>query len=310
MHPLSNTREGMIQIAAAVANLGEGLLALIDTAGKAALATPSTAAARFIVVDSDANYASLCPLEPGRQIRVKLAGECGPGDRLTVNADSKAVTAGADDPVYLIAEEAGIDGQDVLCRAPAEVPAPPADELPAIAEGDAGKVLRVKEDESGVEFGTPVAELPTPVEGDAGKVLTVNAEEDGVEWATPAAGALPAQEPGNPNGSILEVTDGTPAWRDAPVEVPTPTEGENGFILSAVYDNPPQWSPAPMGLPDMTGVGPSAVLGVDADTPSWRSGASLVEMLEAIVAALPTSNPYDPGKLYVDGDTIKISAGI
>jgi hypothetical protein len=310
MHPLSNTREGMIQIAAAVANLGEGLLALIDTAGKAALATPSTAAARFIVVDSDANFATLCPLEAGRQVRVKLAGTCNPGDGLTVNADSKAVAAGANDPVYLIAEEAGIDAQEVLARAPAHTPAPPADELPAIAEGDAGKVLRVKEDESGVEFGTPVAELPTPVEGDAGKVLTVNAEEDGVEWTTPAAGALPAQEPGNPNGSILEVTDGTPAWRDAPVEVPAAGESDTGKVLTASYDNPPAWQPAPTELPDMSSVGANAVLGVDAATPSWRWGGSLVEMLESIVEALPTENPGTAGRLYKDGDLIKISAGI
>jgi hypothetical protein len=285
MHPLSNTREGMIQIPAAAANLTPGLLAKIDSNGKAALAGLSSApvAGRYVVIESDATTATLLPIEPGRQVRVTLYGDCNPGEELACTVDSKAVrkadTTGLSS--ILVAEEAGVDGQMVLARGIAAYvePAPP-DELPAIAEGDAGKVL------------------------------TVNAEEDGVEWATPAAGALPAQEPGNPNGSILEVTDGTPAWRDAPVEVPTPTEGENGFILSAVYDNPPQWSPAPMGLPDMTGVGPSAVLGVDADTPSWRSGASLVEMLEAIVAALPTSNPYDPGKLYVDGDTIKISAGI
>ncbi len=281
MHPLSNTREGMIQIAAAVANLGEGLLALIDAAGKAALATPSTAAARFIVVDADANYATLCPLEAGRQVRVKLSGTCNPGDGLTVNADSKAVAAGAADPVYLIAEEAGIDGQDVLARAPANVPAPPADELPAIASGDAGKVLRVKEDESGVEFGTPVAELPTPVEGDAGKVLTVNAEEDGVEWTAPAAGA----------------------------SVPTPTTGdakkllrvnptEDGYDLAGTY------------LDDavlvLNGAAGGIVFGPVGSAPRMdNNGGDLL-----IVQNIPTSDPGVSGALWNDSGTLKLSAGI
>jgi hypothetical protein len=281
MHPLSNTRAGMIQIAAAAANLGEGLLALIDTAGKAALATPSTAAARFIVVDSDANYATLCPLEAGRQVRVKLAGACNPGDGLTVNADSKAAAAGADDPIYLIAEEAGIDGQDILCRAPAEIPAPPADELPAIASGDAGKVLRVKEDESGVEFGTPVAELPTPVEGDAGKVLTVNAEEDGVEWTTPAAGA----------------------------SVPTPTTGdakkllrvnptEDGYDLAGTY------------LDDavlvLNGAAGGIVFGPVGSAPRMdNNGGDLL-----IVQNIPTTDPGVSGALWNDSGTLKLSAGM
>jgi hypothetical protein len=299
MHPLSNTREGMIQIPAAVANLGEGLLALIDTAGKAALATPSTAAARFIVVDADANYATLCPLEPGRQVRVKLAGECGPGDRLTVNADSKAVTASADDPVYLIAEEAGIDGQDVLCRAPAEIPAPPADELPAIAEGDAGKVLRVKEDESGVEFGTPVAELPTPVEGDAGKVLTVNAEEDGVEWATPAAGALPEQEVGNPDGSILEVTAGVAAWRDAPREVPEQDAAADGSVLYT-YEGRPEWHDPP--TPDAHDLVLKDT--ADGDFVTISGTAGTIHFYN-----LPTSDPAVVGQLWNNMGTLSVSNG-
>jgi hypothetical protein len=276
MHPLSNTREGMIQIAAAVANLGEGLLALIDTAGKAALATPSTAAARFIVVDSDANYATLCPLEAGRQVRVKLSGECGPGDGLTVNADSKAVAAGADDPVYLIAEEAGIDGQDVLARAPAEIPAPLADELPAIAEGDAEKVLAVKADESGVE------------------------------WMTPAAGALPEQEVGNPDGSILEVSAGVAAWRDAPRELPDHDGQADGNVVGIV-GGAPAWR-TPRELPEGGNAGDVLTVGT---VPEWQAPpAPTVAQLEAAVALLPTSDPYEAGKLYVDSGTIKVSAGV
>jgi len=52
MHPLSNTREGLIRIPAAVANLTPGLVAKIDSNGKAALAGLSSApvAGRYVIV--------------------------------------------------------------------------------------------------------------------------------------------------------------------------------------------------------------------------------------------------------------------
>ncbi|MBU4459268.1 MAG: hypothetical protein KJ579_01770 [Verrucomicrobia bacterium] len=141
MHPLSNTREGLIQLPAAAANLTEGLLALIDVAGKAALATPSTAAARFLIVDSDANYATLCPIEPGRQVRVKLAGTCNPGDPLAVTAASKAAVATSADRTVLLAEEAGVDGQMVLARGVAYLPVVPS--LPTPGVENAQSVIAV-----------------------------------------------------------------------------------------------------------------------------------------------------------------------
>jgi hypothetical protein len=60
--------------------------------------------------------------------------------------------------------------------------------IPAIATGDALKVVRVKSDESGMELATVPVELPAIEEGDAGKVLTVNAEESGYALATPSTG--------------------------------------------------------------------------------------------------------------------------
>lgn len=60
--------------------------------------------------------------------------------------------------------------------------------LPAIAAGDALKVIRVKTDETGLELAAVPVELPAIEEGDAGKVLAVNAEETGYELQTPSTG--------------------------------------------------------------------------------------------------------------------------
>ena len=57
-------------------------------------------------------------------------------------------------------------------------------ELPAIAAGDAGKVLKVNSGESGTEWGSIPNELPAIAAGDAGKVLKVNSGETGTEWGT------------------------------------------------------------------------------------------------------------------------------
>lgn len=77
-------------------------------------------------------------------------------------------------------------------------------ELPAIEEGDESKVLAVKSDGSGVEYvDLPADELPTPTEGDAGKVLAVNAEETGMELVDPPSG-LPEITEGD-SGKFLSV---------------------------------------------------------------------------------------------------------
>jgi hypothetical protein len=281
MHPLSNTREGLIQIPAAAANLTPGLLAKIDSNGKAALAGLSSApvTGRYVVIESDATTATLLPIEPGRQVRVTLYGDCNPGEELACTVESKAIrkadTTGLSS--VLVAEEAGVDGQMVLARGIAAYvePAPP-DELPAIAEGDAAKVLAVKADESGVE------------------------------WTTPAAGALPEQGSGNPNNSILEVTDGTPAWRDAPRELPDHDGQADGNVVGIV-GGAPAWR-TPRELPEGGNAGDVLTVGT---VPEWQPPAApTVAQLEAAVALLPTSDPYEAGKLYVDSGTIKVSAGV
>lgn len=187
--PLTNTVEGRISIAAAAADLTVGLMAKIDSAGKAALAGSSYApvAARFVVLDSDDVNATLVPIEPGRQVRVTLSGTCTPGEELACTSEGKAIRL-ADTmglcPI-LVAEEAGVNGQLVLARGLAAYVKPdPAAELPAISTGDAHKALVVKSDESGVEWeALPAAELPAIASGDAAKVLTVKADETGVEFS-------------------------------------------------------------------------------------------------------------------------------
>lgn len=61
-------------------------------------------------------------------------------------------------------------------------------ELPAIAAGDAGKVLKVNAGETGTEWGNIPNELPTIGSGDAGKVLKVNSGETGTEWGAIESG--------------------------------------------------------------------------------------------------------------------------
>jgi hypothetical protein len=73
---------------------------------------------------ADAALASVTPIVPERNTRLKLKGTCNPGDQLVLAAiagsDAGMVrlipTAGGTYRVIAIAEEAGVDGQLVLCR--------------------------------------------------------------------------------------------------------------------------------------------------------------------------------------------------
>ena len=73
----------------------------------------------YQVVDSSAANASLLPLDPFNMTRLPLSGACAIGDALFVRSDGKvekkAVPANGNVSVAF-AVEAGVDGQEVLCR--------------------------------------------------------------------------------------------------------------------------------------------------------------------------------------------------
>jgi hypothetical protein len=80
----------------------------------------------YVVGDgaADTQLTEVIPLEQDRTVRLKLKGTCNPGDQLVLAAiagsDAGMVrlipTAGGTYRVIAIAEEAGVDGQLVLCR--------------------------------------------------------------------------------------------------------------------------------------------------------------------------------------------------
>lgn len=101
--------------------------------------THDTGAPEFILpaaVNDDADYVliygapdtepvTVRPLEPGRQVRVRLKGTCNPGDRLMLADPATPADKGKVRTVpsangtyrsFLRAEEKGVDGQVVLCR--------------------------------------------------------------------------------------------------------------------------------------------------------------------------------------------------
>ena len=105
------------------------LVKLVNSSGVAKVALPDDVADRCLFVlidggDASGDHVVVRPLEPARNIRVPLSGTCNPGDRMTLAAidgslDGKAaaLTAAADTYwVFGLAEEAGVDGQDVLIR--------------------------------------------------------------------------------------------------------------------------------------------------------------------------------------------------
>ncbi len=73
----------------------------------------------YQVIDADPVNASLLPLDPFNMTRLPLSGTCAIGDALFVRADGKvekkAVPANGNVSVAF-AVEAGVDGQEVLCR--------------------------------------------------------------------------------------------------------------------------------------------------------------------------------------------------
>lgn len=126
----SNTQAGAIVRKANVNLTGlEGYLAkLINNAGsnEAALPTAITDRTLFLVDDGAAagENASIAPLEPGKQYRVKAKGTGVCGDPLSLAAIAGAdagkvrkvpATAGTYHAI-LVAEETFVDGQLVLCR--------------------------------------------------------------------------------------------------------------------------------------------------------------------------------------------------
>lgn len=289
MNPLTNTVDGRVVFPASAANLTPGLIARLDANGKAALAGASTrpVVARFVVYDSTDVDATLLPIETGRQVRVTLAADCDINAELASTADSKAtpVENVAGGCAILVAEEAGVAGQMVLCRGLAHI-AP--DELPAIEEGDAGKVLTVNEAEDGAEWTDIPAELPPIEEGDAGKMLAVNAGETAPEWKTPPASA-PAPTTGDAGKLVMVKAD------------------ETGLEL-AFYMN------VPGGANWGATVGGVMVFQVtDACVNIGTSSIPAVLQINvdgSIVApALPTTDPAVAGQLWNDGGTLKVSAG-
>ena len=73
----------------------------------------------YQVVDANSANASLLPLDPFNMTRLPLSGTCAIGDALFVRADGKVEkkAAPADGNVSVaFAVEAGVDGQEVLCR--------------------------------------------------------------------------------------------------------------------------------------------------------------------------------------------------
>ena len=127
----SNTRVGDVRVAAGEDLTGmEGyLVKMTHDAGvpEVLLPTANDDYALYVVIEgaADTENASLRPIEAGRNIRVKLDGTCNPGDVLVpadvgTAADKGKVRAlPTDAGTYrglAIAEEAGVDGQLVLCR--------------------------------------------------------------------------------------------------------------------------------------------------------------------------------------------------
>ena len=126
----SNTRVGDIRVLAGedLTDKEGYLVKLTHDAGVPEVKLPAaiTDYALYLVQDenTDAGLVSIVPLEPIRNVRLKLKGTCNPGDVLGLAAiagsDAGRVralpTAGGTYRGLAIAEEAGVDGQLVLAR--------------------------------------------------------------------------------------------------------------------------------------------------------------------------------------------------
>lgn len=125
----TNTNDRDVVVTAAETLESGRLVKITNASGVANAALPTAIAdlAVFVVVDGAGagEPATIRALTPGKQARVTLKATCVPGDVL-VNADPstaadagkvrKIPTAGGTYRGIAIAEEAGVDGQAVLCR--------------------------------------------------------------------------------------------------------------------------------------------------------------------------------------------------
>jgi hypothetical protein len=127
----SNTQAGDVRfVAGEDLTGGEGLLVKLATVGgKAAVALPDaqTDVIPFVVTEGDASGAlvTVRPLEAGRNVRLRISGDCAAGDVLvladpaTPGAAGKVVVLPEDAGSYravAVAEAAGVDGGTPLCR--------------------------------------------------------------------------------------------------------------------------------------------------------------------------------------------------
>lgn len=131
IHPTqSNTREGLFPVLAGEDLTGKEacLVHLTQEDGKAVVRLPNltSEAADYLLLEGAAagELATVLPLDRNRNVRVRLSGSCQAGNELTLapidgSHDGQVIatpaTAGTY-PVWLRAEEPGVDGQLVLAR--------------------------------------------------------------------------------------------------------------------------------------------------------------------------------------------------
>jgi hypothetical protein len=127
----TNTRQGDFQVRAGEDLPGKEdcLVKLINNAGTPEVKLPEANSdyALFLLTEGDAitKNVTVRPIEAGRNVRIRLKGTCIPGDSLVLADVATAVDKGkvrvlptphGTYRVLAIAEEAGVDGQTVLCR--------------------------------------------------------------------------------------------------------------------------------------------------------------------------------------------------
>lgn len=133
----TNVQEGPIQILAGedLTNKQNYLVKMTHDSGTPEVVLPTHISdlALYLIIDTnyttgvsnDGENVSVRPLEAGKNVRIKLEGTCSPGDVLvladvSVTADKgmvrKLPTAAGTYRGIAIAEETGVDGQEVLCR--------------------------------------------------------------------------------------------------------------------------------------------------------------------------------------------------